>query len=240
MSKGGATQLRATARSSSSPATRALAGKAMPAARASMATAPMPRTYDVLPPCTAALALRARIASHARASPAKTEPCRRSDCGWRTPTRMAPDEDGGHAEDGEHRGQPRPAHGQVGEAEADETGEQPGQPRQHQQRTVAVDRRQGGEEVLPPEHRLVGHASQRRGAGQHRGVADRAQAQRATEQEEEDHHDGDRRDDRPAGRPRQVRDADSEHHAEHPHDEVGGAGERGAQRAQGDRRRAPR
>ena len=44
-------------------------------------TAPTPRTYDVLPPCTAALARRARSASQARASAAKTAPCTSSDCG---------------------------------------------------------------------------------------------------------------------------------------------------------------
>ena len=56
-----------------------------------MTTAPTPRTYDVLPPCTAALARRARIASQARASAVKTAPCTTSDSGWRTPSRIAPE-----------------------------------------------------------------------------------------------------------------------------------------------------
>ena len=88
MSKGGSTQLRATTRSSP---TQPLAGRARPAATTSIATAPALRTHDVLPPCTEALARRARSASHASASPAKTEPWSSSDWGWRTPSTMAPD-----------------------------------------------------------------------------------------------------------------------------------------------------
>ena len=45
----------------------------------------------MVPPCTAALARRARIASQARASAVKTAPCTTSDSGWRTPSRIAPE-----------------------------------------------------------------------------------------------------------------------------------------------------
>ena len=189
MSKGGSTQLRATARSSSPPPTSALAGRASAARRGRASrTAPTPRTYDVLPPCTAALARRARTASQASASAGEHRALQRAATAggvrrarWRrTRTTVMPST-------GSSGRQPGAAYGQVRQRPVPTSpATMPGEPRQDQQRAVAVDGRQRGEQVLPAEDRLVGDPGERASPGQHRGVAQRAQAQRSAEQEEHD------------------------------------------------------
>ena len=202
MSKGGSTQLRATGPLVADPAARRERER-RPRRRASRPHRRRGPTTWCHPAPRRSPGARAAPATPAPA-PAKTEPWSSSDCGWRTPSTMAPDSTRGHPEHGQRRRQPGAPDRQVGEGEPDQAGEQARHPRQHQQRTVAVDRRQRGEQVLPAEDRLVGDTGEGRGAREHGGVAQRAQAQRPAEQEEQDQADHHGRDDGPARGARQV------------------------------------
>ena len=169
-SNGGSTQLRTTARSpSSSPMTRAEAGTA--SAEAS-ATSPAP---------TASRPQPGGAAVHGRRRPpgAQRQPAQ----GQRR-EHGALDGQGLRVADAEqdHRGQHGGEAAATGSSAASqagagaggpasvpsEPGDQPEQPRQHEQRTVAVDGRQRGEQVLPAEERLVDEPGERRAAGERR------------------------------------------------------------------------
>ena len=201
-----------------------------------MTTAPTPRTYDVA------------AAVHGGTGPTGTD--RQPGQGERGEDRALHDqrlgvadpqqdrsaEDHGHPGHGQQGGQPGAADREVGQRAADEPGDHPCQPRQHQQRPVTVDGGQRGQQVLPAEDRLVRHPGEGAGTGQRVGVAQRAQAERSAEQEEEDEADDDRGDHGPAGGAGQVGHQDRDHRAEQADHEVGRPGERRAERRQRHRR----
>ena len=189
----------------------------------------------MLPPCTVALARRARTASQASASPANTDPCSTSDCGCRTPSRIAPDST-----------TVMPSTGSAAASQARRTGwwasarptSPASRPASHGSTSSGPSPSTGGSVVsrsFQPKTAWSATRASVDGPGQHGGVAQRAQAQRAPEEEEHHQADHHRGDDRPPGCAGQVGDRDGDDRTQHPDDEVARAGERGAEGGQRDR-----
>ncbi len=142
-------------------------------------------------------------------------------------------EHGGQPEDGQQGGEPRTPQVEVGQRRPQQPGEESEQPRQHEQRTVAVDRRQRREEVLPAVDRLVDERGQRLASRDEGRVTHRPQAQGAAEQEEHEGEDEHRRDERPAECPAQVCHGHGDDGTGHADDEERPPGEGGRETAQG-------
>ena len=130
-----------------------------------------------LPPTTGPPARCARSTSQVSPSAATTAPCVQSEDGVRTPSRMTAASSSSGASSGQQAPAATPARTGPGRAERRRVpAARPERPREDQQRAVAVDGRQRGEQVLPAEQQLVGEESQgvRRRRRRHRRRAGRA------------------------------------------------------------------